>query len=660
MNFWHIQLHPSNPEDFPPSVIKQILLQKSVIGMGEWEEGQGKIQRFKDDVQIGDVFLVRSKGPLALVQVTGNHFFLEEKDVNRKFDWFRNRRKVRVLSWFDVDMEKLLGTRTIDGIYAPNTFDSANNSDFIRNWHSIISKRMIMKEFIDLLKFKKQIVLQGPPGTGKTYTAKEIAAEMTREHKLGSPEEAVDNFFKNFDANAEGIKKRRAELAELVLTFQQKFPKENLKDLTPETYAIGTGTNDSFCWWIERGLKPLGYYFPGSARSYLIYWSKELDDYSTHFKHSEELLSTSSTEQAMTVLAKMISELVLTRNTSSVSQVLGGSFILKLLHSYYPSEYAPINSAILMKNCLKLFGVQSDNLKTLEMNLKIQEIFNAKKEKFGVDITNHEFIRFLFDNFDLKGNIELQANEVLSKGESKLIQFHPAYSYEDFVRGMSAKTNSKGQVEYAVENKILADFAQKAFDNPSSNYVLIIDEINRANLPAVLGELIYALEYRYDENDVANTTVESMYALKLNKEDEDGDRILKLPKNLYIIGTMNTADRSVGHIDYAIRRRFAFVDILPTSSVIDDVVKDAELNAKAKKLYSDVAKLFNEDKSQPIYIQADFKSNDVQLGHSYFLAKTESELKLKLDYEIKPLLNEYLKDGILGESAIEIIKALSV
>src|SRR5690606_7139407 len=97
-------------------------------------------------------------------------------------------------------------------------------------------------------------------------------------------------------------------------------------------------------------------------------------------------------------------------------------------------------------------------------------------------------------------------------------------------------------------------------------YVLIIDEINRANLPAVLGELIYALEYRGEG-------VDSMY-------DLDGDTSIILPPNLYIIGTMNTADRSVGHIDYAIRRRFAFVEVLPSAEVINKVVPD-DIKSKA-------------------------------------------------------------------------------
>ncbi|MBS1666718.1 MAG: AAA family ATPase [Bacteroidetes bacterium] len=229
----------------------------------------------------------------------------------------------------------------------------------------------------------------------------------------------------------------------------------------------------------------------------------------------------------------------------------------------------------------------------------------------------------------------------------KLIQFHPAYSYEDFVRGITAKSNGT-QVEYETVNKALALFAQKAVDNSSTNFVLIIDEINRANLPSVLGELIYALEYRGEK-------VDSMY-------DIEGDNSLVLPPNLYIIGTMNTADRSVGHIDYAIKRRFAFVDVPPSDIAIDEVITDADLNRKAKALYANVSKLFNEEKTvdKPTYLQSDFKAKDVQLGHSYFLANTHSELKMKLEFEIKPILFEYVKDGVLSPEAEKEIKALKV
>ena len=164
-------------------------------------------------------------------------------------------------------------------------------------------------------------------------------------------------------------------------------------------------------------------------------------------------------------------------------------------------------------------------------------------------------------------------------------------------------------------------------------YVLIIDEINRANLPSVLGELIYGLEYR-------NQSIETMYEI-------DGSNKITVPSNLFIVGTMNTADRSVGHIDYAIRRRFAFIDVLPNDAVIS--------NAKAKALFNKVKMLFVNGKIAP-----EFEDKEVQIGHSYFIVKNDEELILKLEYEIKPILREYLKDGILMPETKTEIEQLSV
>ena len=161
---------------------------------------------------------------------------------------------------------------------------------------------------------------------------------------------------------------------------------------------------------------------------------------------------------------------------------------------------------------------------------------------------------------------------------------------------------------------------------PLKNYVLIIDEINRANLSAVLGELIYALEYRGE-------AVQSMYSI-------EGDSSLTLPPNLYIIGTMNTADRSVGHIDYAIRRRFAFVNILPK-----DLTNELGNNF-AKSLFDKVANLFKDN------LSPEFKKEDVQNGHSYFITK-HTPINIRWEYEIKPILLEYVKDGVLIGQDIE-------
>ena len=353
-----------------------------------------------------------------------------------------------------------------------------------------------------------------------------------------------------------------------------------------------------------------------------------------------------------------------------------------------------------------------------------------------------------------KALLGLGDNDTLNNNEQfKLIQFHPSYSYEDFVRGIVAEPNEEGDgIVYTAENEILGTFAKEALDNwykaqqstqtlkeeeifkafiehikdelaksedykyplteavylfdaddkrfkykgdnwevhskglnmnyaeiksiinsdvkdrqgvtklttiggqarrhasyfirivekyyefknsykpivvdkiQLKNYVLIIDEINRANLSAVLGELIYALEYRGE-------AVQSMYSI-------EGDSSLTLPPNLYIIGTMNTADRSVGHIDYAIRRRFAFVNILPK-----DLTNELGNNF-AKSLFDSVANLFKDN------LSPEFKKEDVQLGHSYFITK-HTPINIRWEYEIKPILLEYVKDGVLIGQDIE-------
>jgi hypothetical protein len=232
----------------------------------------------------------------------------------------------------------------------------------------------------------------------------------------------------------------------------------------------------------------------------------------------------------------------------------------------------------------------------------------------------------------------------------KLVQFHPSYTYEDFVRGIEVKTDSSSSIRYEVTNRVLAQFAEIAKNNPDKPHVLIIDEINRANLSAVLGELIYALEYR-------DQAVASMYGIADQDAvcSETPNHQLMLPGNLYIIGTMNTADRSAGHLDYAVRRRFTFLDVLPESLTIPSF---------HSALFDQVKRLFTTDdyRTRSEYLSEEFRPKDVALGHSYFIASsdTPSSMELRLEYDIKPILFEYVKDGVLKESALERIALLKV
>ncbi len=229
----------------------------------------------------------------------------------------------------------------------------------------------------------------------------------------------------------------------------------------------------------------------------------------------------------------------------------------------------------------------------------------------------------------------------------EIVQFHPAYNYEDFVRGIKASTVSKDKVQFETVNRIFGRMCHDAAKNRDQIYVLIIDEINRANIGAVLGELIFALEYR----DVSVTTP---YTVKGRAE-------IKVPKNLYLIGTMNTADRSIGYVDYAVRRRFAFILMPPDRTVLDEYYSldggegDAKvvLKREALELFEQVGRLFvvPKDSSEPSLMTMDYSADDVQIGHTYFMAKDREHLGLKLKYQVVPILREYVKDGVLQHLA---------
>ena len=587
-----MQLHPSDSQAVNRDEVKRILLEKGIIGLGvQWENDKGQPQKFEKEVKVGDVVLIRSDGPLALVKVLSDCYNNQDNSV-----WFDLVRKVEILSlegnFYKVQFKKKFNSNWNDSLYLPTTIEVANNSAFINFWYKTIVGKVLIDTSISLLKYKHQIILQGPPGTGKTRLAKLIAEDLIKPETIGHPEEIVDGELEKFDSTNEHIQATRKLHQRLRDEFLEQFPKENLNNLTLDKYCTGTGERDNFCWWLERGLEPLGYYFPGTSRSYQIYWKKSAQEYSKHGFVKE----VANDEEAMKDVAKELHSLVNQKNVDKTAKYFGDSLILKILNTYFPEEYFPINSEKLIDHSLKIFKVNYAGLNVFEKNKKLYEVYVDKKTKFNLDITAFEFSNILSSNFNLKTGEDInQEHEVISQGEYQIIQFHPAYSYEDFVRGIVAETNDSGNITYKVENKVLAEFAKKAQDNPNGKYVLIVDEINRANLPSVLGELIYALEYRGD-------AVTSMYEF-------EGERNITLPKNLYIIGTMNTADRSVGHIDYAIRRRFAFVDILPDESIIN--------NLKAKQLFNDVKLIFGND-----YLSPDFKPNDVMIGHSYFLTHT--------------------------------------
>lgn len=171
-------------------------------------------------------------------------------------------------------------------------------------------------------------------------------------------------------------------------------------------------------------------------------------------------------------------------------------------------------------------------------------------------------------------------------------------------------------------------------------HILIIDEINRGNISRIFGELITLLE-------ADKRTGEGAHPIKVKLPYSKGD--FSVPSNLYIIGTMNTTDRSTGAIDYAVRRRFAFITLKTDPEVIKTCIKDDAVRIKALALFKQINGDGTDEATSFIatHKAGDFDLEDLKVGHSYFLAETLEALQMKMRYEVIPLLREYIKDGIL-------------
>lgn len=245
-------------------------------------------------------------------------------------------------------------------------------------------------------------------------------------------------------------------------------------------------------------------------------------------------------------------------------------------------------------------------------------------------------------------NLSEQLEQLNSKNNIRKLEdfyvfftFHQSYSYEDFVEGIKPKINDDEEyssVYYEYNKGIFKEICQLANSDPNNKYLLIIDEINRGNISKIFGELITLIEIdkrvvpngeRIFENTVINNE-QLLVTLPYTKSK------FGVPNNLYILGTMNTSDRSIASIDIALRRRFKFIEMMPDSSLV------ADFDCNFKEIFKEL--------NNKIKILLD---RDHQIGHSYFINtkyKNENEnnnnnnidiLKKIWFSEIIPLLNEY-------------------
>lgn len=222
--------------------------------------------------------------------------------------------------------------------------------------------------------------------------------------------------------------------------------------------------------------------------------------------------------------------------------------------------------------------------------------------------------------------------KMLDAGRIVFVTFHQSMSYEDFIEGIKPEPTKDGKITYAVKNGIFKELCAKAKEDKSQNYVMIIDEINRGNVANIFGELISLIE---DDKRLGASE-------ELCAELPYSHTIFGVPKNVYIIGTMNTADRSVEALDSALRRRFTFKEMMPKSELVPE-----ENNVRS------IFKIIN----QRIEV---LKDREHQIGHSYFMGvENEDDLKDVFYDKIIPLLQEYFYGDyekiqlVLGEGFVK-------
>ncbi|PQB07552.1 restriction endonuclease [Polaribacter filamentus] len=696
MNYWHLQMHPSNRGKFKKEKLIQILQEKEVIGMGEsWTNQKGEQvsdpSDFKNQMHVDDVVLIRDgSSPIALVQVTGTWYI--ESNIDEDFDWFRLRRPIKLLKEYDSSNAKLkesiLSEYGKNHIQAPGTLTPANNNtatnQFIKKWYLQVQKQLIM----DKLNLSPE----------RIENIKSLWARYTSSY------------------TPKGLKKINSKIENLQKDWQyyRKKIKDGTLSLQDYTNRLENSSERGgyLCNFLERTTSEIyGSSKPGNASNFEI----KLNDDNTTYTFNENLrrgdgkINHNSLEDAnerfKATLKPLLQRIVNSSSAVEKIQIIeeanyaAKQILRKMAVLDSTSNYLNIYSddAINTLHNDFLDSETSTNLgKNHEVRIAINKVLNLEDTPVNAFLVSRFLWKYATSSavadantpnvilygppgtgktFTVRQSLDFICMDDDSRYE--FITFHPSFTYEDFIDGIKPKGVTKdGNIKFELTDGVFKKFCKKALAecvlakvenrNPKS-YYFVVDEINRANLSAVFGETLMCLEkdYRYDILKPKQNLYKTQYSPLIESMVEDAKKEGKdisdlafifdndnayfgVPNNVYFIGMMNDVDKSIDAFDLALRRRFKWERMDYNQDVLEQETKfkngDDFLNMPQ---YSIACTKLNEYISQTLGLGKSY-----EFGHSFFMKITgiansktisKSDMEKLFHLYLEPSLKEYLR-----------------